>query len=172
MPTKEISINQVNLPAVGSLIEAIQSSPDKAQTRWGSTVKWTSGFRSEGTVRDFPPVVSDEPAGLGGSDTAPNPVEQLLTALGNCLSVGYAAALSARGVEIRSLEIDINGDLDLHAFLGIRPGHAGFSDIRARVRLDADADRETLAAIHDQVVATSPVGNTLEKAIPVSFDLA
>lgn len=40
---------------------------------------------------DFDPIPSDEPAGLGGSDTAPNPVEQVLGALGKCLAVGYAA---------------------------------------------------------------------------------
>lgn len=33
---------------------------------------------SHATVRDFPPAPSDEPAGLGGSDTAANPVEQVV----------------------------------------------------------------------------------------------
>lgn len=171
MTSTTTTLNQVDLPAVRGLVEAIQANPDKAQTRWVSTVTWTGAFRSESQVRDFAPQPSDEPPGLGGSNTAPNPVEQLLSALGNCLSVGYAAALSAHGVEIDSLAVDVDGDLDLHAFLGLRPGNAGFSEIRAKVRLVADADQETLDTIHRQVVATSPVGNTLVRPIPVSIDL-
>jgi uncharacterized OsmC-like protein len=55
--------------------------------------------------------VSDEPTTLGGTGTAPNPVEILLSALGQCLSVGYAAAASVHGVEIKDLKIELEGGL-------------------------------------------------------------
>lgn len=48
-------------------------------------------------VRDLPPLRADEPTLMGGSDTAPNPVKQLLGALGSCLAIGYTANASARG---------------------------------------------------------------------------
>lgn len=78
---------------------------------------------------DFDPIPSDEPAGLGGSDTAPNPVEQVLGALGNCLAVGYAANATAAGVEIDYLKIELSGGLDLQSFLGLKPGHAGYGGL-------------------------------------------
>ena len=95
---------------------------------------------------------------MGGSDSAPNPVEQLIGALGNCLAVGYAANASAAGITIRDLRIDLDGDLDLHAFLGLADGHAGFSAIRVAVHLDTDADEAAVAELHRRVAATSPVG--------------
>lgn len=165
-------LNDVDLDAVGGLASAIAEDAGKGATTWSASVAWTGGFRSQATVRDFAPVLSDEPAGLGGTDLAPNPVEQLLAALGNCLAVGYAANASARGIEVRDLRIDLEGDLDLHAFLGLRPGHAGFDDIRVRVHLDSDADEATRRELHEQVTATSPVGHTLANAIPVGIELA
>jgi uncharacterized OsmC-like protein len=165
-------LNDVDIEAVGRLTQAIEADPDRAATTWKATVEWEGGFRSRAKVREFDPIPSDEPAGLGGTDTAPNPVEQLLAALGNCLAVGYAANLTAAGIEIRDLRIDLEGDLDLHTFLGLAPGNAGYSQIRATVHLDADAEPEKLAAIHEKVVSTSPVGHTLSRPVPLRVDLA
>lgn len=165
-------LNGVDLPAVGSLVEAIQENDLAASTHWAAEVRWTGAFRSEARIRDFDPIASDEPPALGGSDLAPNPVEQLLAALGNCLAVGYAANASAAGIPIRDLRIEVTGDIDLHTFLGLAEGNAGFETIRATVHLDADAPDEDVARVHDKVVGTSPVGHTLGRAVPVAIDLA
>ena len=149
------SLNQVDLEAVGALVGKIQQDPEAARTTWAANVQWAGAFRSESQVRSFPPTASDEPTGLGGSDTAPNPVEQLLSALGNCLAVGYAANASAAGIAIKDLKIAVDGDVDLRSFLGLAPGHAGFSAIRVRVDLDTDADAEAVAELHRKVAASS-----------------
>jgi uncharacterized OsmC-like protein len=172
MTTQDIRLNDVNISAVGDLAGAISEEPTRGATTWRSTVRWDGGFRSSAFIRDFPPIASDEPVGLGGTDTAPNPVEQLLGALGNCLAVGYAAGATAAGIEIRDLTIELEGDLDLHTFLGLRPGHAGYDDVRVRVHLDTDAPPERLDELHASVVGTSPVGHTLNAAIPLAIDLA
>jgi uncharacterized OsmC-like protein len=173
--TTDGQLNQVNLGAVGALVDAIKQSPSAAETTWSAEVRWTGAFRSEAAVRDFAPIPSDEPSALGGTDSAPNPVEQLLGALGNCLAVGYAANASVAGITIRDLRIDLDGDIDLHAFLGLDPktdGHAGFSAIRVAVRLDTDADEAAVAELHRKVAATSPVGQTLSRAISVEINPA
>lgn len=170
--TTTSTINDVNIEAVAGLAQKIQQEPDVAATQWRADVTWHEGFRSSARIRDFAPVLSDEPESLGGKDNAPNPVEQLLGALGNCLAVGYAANATATGIEIQDLQISVTGDLDLHTFLGLDPdGNAGFSSIRAEVSLDSDASPEALAALHEQVVSTSPVGHTLNGAVPVSVRL-
>ncbi len=167
-----MTINNVDLESVVGLVGAIQEDPAVASTTWSAAVRWTGGFRSEARVRDFTPFPSDEPAGLGGTDTAPNPVEQLLAALGNCLAVGYAANASVAGIELKSVDVELSGDLDLQTFLGLAQGNAGFSSIRAEVSIEADASPEAITALHDKVTATSPVGHTLGRAIPLSIDLA
>ncbi len=170
--TTTVRLNDVDLASVGALVAAIQDDPDKAQTTWRSKVTWIGGFRSEAQVREFAPVGSDEPPALGGSDTAANPVEQLLGALGNCLAVGYAANASAAGITLDGLTIELEGDVDLHTFLGLADGNAGYSGIRATVHLDSDASPDAIADLHRKVVATSPVGHTLQRPVPVDVQLA
>lgn len=168
----ETRLNGVNLEAVGALAQAISADPSQAKTTWSSRVTWQGAFRAEAKVRKFEPTLSDEPPALGGSDTAANPVEQLLSALGNCLAVGYAANASIAGIEIEDLQISLRGDLDLTVFLGLAPGHAGFDSITAKVKLVSQAPQEEIEALHAKVLASSPVGHTLGKAIPLTINLA
>jgi uncharacterized OsmC-like protein len=100
------------------------------------------------------------------------PAEQLLSSLGNCLAVGYAANASVAGITIRDLRINLDGDIDLHTFLGLAEGNAGFSAIRVAVHLDADAAEAAVAELHRKVAGTSPVGHTLSKAVPVEINPA
>ena len=43
--------------------------------------KMLTAMASEVQVRDFPPVISDEPPSRGGEDRAPTPLEYILVAL-------------------------------------------------------------------------------------------
>ena len=165
-------LNNVDLAAVGALVSAIQEDAAKADTTWAAHVAWTGGFQSEARVRGFDPVASDEPTGLGGADSAPNPVEQLLSALGNCLAVGYAANAAAAGIRLDELTVDLKGDIDLRVFLGLAEGHAGFDSITAKVRIVSPSARADLEALHAKVTASSPVGHTLAAAVPVHVELA
>lgn len=164
-------LNDVDIGRVASLAQKISGEPDVGATKWAAEVTWDGGFRSVAKVRDFAPTQSDEPEQLGGTDTAANPVEQVLSALGNCLAVGYAANATIAGITIRSLKISVEGDLDLHAFLGLREGHAGFETIAVKVDMDSDGSPEALAALHEKVTATSPVGHTLGRALPVDIKM-
>jgi uncharacterized OsmC-like protein len=165
-------LNGVDLATVGGLVDHIRQTPEAAATTWAAEVTWNGAFRSEARVRDFAPIPSDEPAALGGGDTAPNPVEQLLAALGNCLAVGYAANASAQGIAIKDLQIKLEGNLDLRTFLGLADQHAGYDAINVKVSLASDATDEQLAKLHQHVVGTSPVGHTLSHAVPVRVELA
>jgi uncharacterized OsmC-like protein len=171
MTTSTLTLNDVDIAAVGSLADAITADPIKADTTWSASVSWDGGFRTTTAIRDFAPIPTDEPEGLGGTDTAPNPVEQLLGALGSCLAIGYAANASAAGIRIDNLRIDVEGDLNLKSFLRLEPGHAGSDTLRASVHIESDASDDAIAALHDTVVATSPVGHTLAGAIPLAIDL-
>ncbi|MGM1064421.1 OsmC family protein [Saccharothrix sp. Mg75] len=164
-------LNEVDVESIGNLVEAIRADATAAATTWAARVAWKGGFRSEARVRGFDPTPSDEPPALGGTDTAPNPVEQLLSALGNCLAVGYAANASVAGIEVDGLTVDLRGTIDLRVFLGLAEGHAGFDTITASVRIDTTAPREDVEALHAKVLRSSPVGHTLGNAVPVTVEL-
>jgi uncharacterized OsmC-like protein len=165
-------LNEIGADAVGGLVEAIQADPVKARKSFAAQVTWKGALASEARVREFAPIASDEPAAFGGADSAPNPVEQLLAALGNCLAVGYAANATAAGIQLNDLRVEVNGDVDLRVFLGLAEGHAGFDSITATVTIDADASPERVAWLHAKVLASSPVGDTVRNAVPLEVVLA
>lgn len=160
------TLNDVDIEAVAALTEAVKANPDNGATNWKVQVDWKGAFLTESRIRGFS-VPTDEPPTLGGADTAPNPVELLLASLGSCYAVGLAANATAAGIDLRELSIELDGDLDLGAFLGLSGGHAGFSGIRARIHLDTDADPAAVDDLISRVVSTSPVGHTLTAAVAV-----
>ena len=172
MTTSTAQLNNVNIGAVGLLVSAIEAEPAHADTTWKASVEWDGGFHTTTTIRDFKPFATDEPEGLGGTDTAPNPVEQLIGALGACLAIGYAANATVAGIRLDDLRIDIEGELNLESFLGIEPGHAGYETLRATVHIESDADDAAIRELHDAVVASSPVGHSISQAIPLAIELA
>lgn len=129
-------------------------------------------FRHLNFIRDLPPYIVDEPPALLGDDTAPNPSEASLAALGSCLAVGIHANAVARGIVIQKLELELEGDLNITAVWGTgdtseKP--VGFTDVRVKVDLEADAPAEDLAALIDHAKSWSPVANTYTR--PVNLDL-
>jgi uncharacterized OsmC-like protein len=164
-------ISGVDTAALGAFIASTQSKADYSGTPFSANVVWQGGFRNEIQVRDLAPQYADEPASLGGTDIASNPVEQILGAFGACLSIGYTAGAIGRGITLHALELALTGRIDLPVFFGLKNGHAGFSDIDIVVRIDSDGSAEAIEALHEAVLRTSPVGNTLERPVALNVRL-
>jgi uncharacterized OsmC-like protein len=163
--------NGVNATAVVEVANRLQADTPADGTPFKAQVRWRGGFRNEILVRDLPPTYADEPLELGGTNTASNPVEQVLGALGACLAIGYTAGAVARGITIDDLRIDLAGTIDLPVFFGLAEGHAGYEQVDARVWLTSPAPREEIEALHAHVIRTSPVGNTLERPAGLSVSI-
>ena len=167
----EVLPNGVNANAIGSFSEYLQEAAPEEGTPFSASVHCVGGFRNEIRVRDLAPTYADEPEVLGGTNTAANPVEQVLGALGSCLSIGYTAGAVARGITINDLRIELIGNVDLPVFFGLKAGHAGYERITAKVHLKSDASADDIAALHADVFRTSPVGNTLEKPADLTVEI-
>lgn len=178
--------NGVNVDQLVQTVGLIQQQPDLARFKFRSHTGWRGGGRCATQIQSFygagqedssrtEPFIleGDEPPVLLGSNQGPNAVEAVLHALGACLAVGYAYNAAARGINVERLELDMEGDLDLHGFLGlsqeIRPG---FSNIRVNARVKADADRKTLVDLCQYVQDTSPVLDIIRNPVSVKVDLA
>ena len=72
---------------------------------------------------------------------------------------------------IRSLRFALEGNIDLRTFLGLDRANAGCEAIKVKVKIDTDACQDKVDALHQKVVGTSPVGHTLERAVPVTIEL-
>jgi uncharacterized OsmC-like protein len=165
-------VNGVPVENVRTLVSAVQDDPANGATKWSATTTWKGGFNCESKIREHT-IHMNEPDALGGTDTAPNMVETVLAAYGSCLTVGYTMNAALRGIEIRSLEVKLDGDLDLQGFLGLSDDvPAGFSSISAIVHLDADATPEQIEELHQHVLKTSQVGCILSRPLSITTELA
>jgi uncharacterized OsmC-like protein len=115
----------------------------------------------------------DEPPVLLGANHGPNAVEAVLHALASCVAVGVAYNAAAQGIEIRSLEFDLEGQLDLHGFLGLSPDiRPGYRDIRVTYRIDSDATAEKVDELCAYAQNTSPVLDIVTNPVPVTITRA
>jgi putative redox protein len=68
------------------------------------------GLRHEVDVNGRHTIVTDEPASLGGGDTAPAPHELLPATLAACISTMIALYAQRHGWELRELSVDVAYD--------------------------------------------------------------
>ena len=156
-----------------ALIDKGKSDPSQVRTIKCRTVT-EARFRQLNFIRNLPAHVIDEPPQLLGDDTAPNPSEALLGALGSCIAVGIHANVVAQGIPISSLELELEGDLNITSVWGTGhtgPKPVGFTAVRVRVKLDGGADRETLARLLAHAVEWSPVTGSIRNPVPVDVRL-
>lgn len=127
----------------------------KAQT------KWLEGFKTETEVRKFK-VGIDEPLELKGTNTAPNPVEMILTALGGCVAVTYRAYARKFGVEIEGLTINLEGDTVYGGWTD-KEGRErrGFKQIRYEVKIKTNTPEEKIQQLHKLVKEKCSVSDML-----------
>jgi NitT/TauT family transport system ATP-binding protein len=92
-------ISPVSAEGLKQLAEKAKNNPSAIATVKAKTVL-EGKFRNLNYVRDLPAHIIDEPPTLLGDDTAPNPSEAVLAALGSCLSVGIHANAISRGINL------------------------------------------------------------------------
>jgi uncharacterized OsmC-like protein len=179
-------MNGVNVEQLIGTINAIKKDPSIANFNFNAKTTWINGGHCTTEIQSFTGanqtdtsrenpfvLVGDEPPVLLGENLGANAVEALLHSLGSCLSVGIVYNAAARGITIKSLSFDIDGDLNLHAFLGlsdiIRPG---YSNIRVKINIDTDSSKDKVEELLKYVEKTSPVVDCIRNPVPIIFTIA
>lgn len=175
-------INGVDIDQLTETVRAIEENPSLADFRFRARTEWVDGARARTQIQGFygagqedasrtEPLVleGDEPPVLLGTNRAPNAVEAVLHALASCLSVGFIYNAAAQGITVESLAFELEGDLDLRAFLGlsdeVRPGYEG---ITVNYRVEADAPPEKVDELCAYVQRTSPVLDVIRSPVSVT----
>ncbi|MBL0922436.1 MAG: OsmC family protein [Phycisphaerales bacterium] len=167
MTTAASVVNGVDVGVIQGLVGAARADPAAAAAGFHVVTRWTGGAATETSVsrwslggrtmgRAFA-FRTDEPPELCGRSEAANPQEVLMGAMNACIMVGFVANCALEGVELESLEIETEGELDLRGFLGLDASvKPGYDELRYTVRVKADAPLELLQTIHWRVMKTSP----------------
>jgi len=180
MADKKI-VNGVDVQAVMDTVKAIEGKPDIAEFKFRLKNEWFSGGHNVGTAGPFHganqenehrsrlEMTADEPELLAGTDKGPNAVEYLLQALAACITGTLVYHSAVRGIEIRAMESEIEGDIDLRGFLGISDTvKKGCKTVHVKFRVDTDeGNMETLR----ELVNLSPVYDTMKSYSDVKVEI-
>ena len=150
---------------------AVAGDPGLAGVQFRASGTGTGWVATDLTSRQHAYVV-DEPASLGGDDSAANPVEVALGALISCQVVTYRFWAARLGVRLDDVEISAAGDLDVRGFFGLDDVRPGFGDVRLEVRLSGPETAERYAELHAAVDAHCPVLDLFSNPTPVRTTLA
>lgn len=121
------------------------------------------------STRGFEFIV-DEPSTLGGNNEGPNPVEYLLGALAGCMNVTAHQVARELDLDVRNLEITIDGDLNPAKFMGKSDeSRAGYEEVRVDISADVDATDETIQTWLSAVEKRCPVSDNLTNGTPIAL---
>lgn len=180
---KNAPVNGLDLAALGEVVEGIEKDSSKGIVGFDVVTRWKGQTRSESTVTGFTmageriernhTIIADEPCELLGADNAPNPQELLMAAFNACITVGYVAGASIRGINLESLEIRTRGELDLRGFLGLSDQvPPGYTNVDYEVRIKGDGSAADFEEIHQTVMKTSPNYFNLSRPIKMNGTLS
>ena len=167
----------VNAQVLGTVIESIKNQPEMAKVAFQVQTQWQSGdgFKITSTSKNFQiagqtierrqafTLASDFPDELGGMSKGPTVCEMCMASIASCISQTIVAYATMMGVQLDSIRIETEGDVDIRGFTSVsekvRPGAQEF---RINIHLESKtASKEQLEKLHELGKKFSPAMDTL-----------
>lgn len=171
------SSSGVNAQVLGTVVETIKNQPEMAKVTFQVKTQWQSGdgFKITSTGKNFKmggqtverqeafTVISDFPREMGGMSRGPTVCEICMATIGSCISQTIVAFATMMGIQLDSIRIDTEGDVDIRGLTGVsekvRPGAQEF---RLNIHLDSKtASKEQLEKLYELGKRFSPAVDTL-----------
>ncbi len=175
------TLNGVDVDHVLNLIGGIESDNERAKFQFRLSNQWIDGGLNRSRIKEYfadgredearsePFIVdADEPAVSAGGDSAPNPMEFILHALASCLTSTMVYHAAVQGIDIKSVESTLSGNMDVRGMLGLSGEvRKGYKHVQVRMLVDSSESASALK----ELALFSPVYDIISKSLPVDFVL-
>lgn len=155
------------LDAVDAVRSVFEKDPDRAVVR----------VRAEARLEEGTAVViragahtfaADEPKSVGGTGTAPNPIQAVLSSLASCQAITYRYWSELLGIRLDAITVHVEGVVDQRGFFGFADGvSAGPTPVRCTVSVEGPETIERYEELRRAVDAHCPVLDVFTHAVPV-----
>ena len=176
--------NGVNVQALLDAREVLRGAPQAAKFTWRASCKWQNGTFSKTRVQGFfglgeeqrhkteTSFDADHPEVFASEDRGITPIEYVLVGLASCLTAGVAAVAQNRGIQLRSVESKLEGQMDVRGILGIDSDvRNGYDEIKVTFTIDADASKKDIEAIVAQSQKRSAVYDVITNPVNVTVEV-
>ncbi len=178
---KNNGFNGVNTQVLNTVFESMRNHPEMAKATFSVKSAWNGGFSVTSTSKGFRiggqniernteyRIQHDFPDQLSGEGRGPTVCESCMGSLAACLTQTIVAHATSRGIQIDSIDIDVEGDVDLRGFTGIsndvRPGAQQF---RVNMNIKSNnAPKEQINELYEIGKRFSPAFDTLTNGTSV-----
>ena len=178
---KNNGFNGVNTQVLNTVFESMRNHPEMAKATFSVKSAWNGGFSVTSTSKGFRiggqniernteyRTQHDFPDQLSGEGRGPTVCESCMGSLAACLTQTIVAHATSRGIQIDSIDIDVEGDVDLRGFTGIsndvRPGAQQF---RVNMNIKSNnASKEQINELYEVGKRFSPAFDTLTNGTSV-----
>ena len=178
---KNSGFNGVNTQVLNTVFESMRNHPEMAKATFSVKSAWNGGFSVTSTSKGFRiggqniernteyRTKHDFPDQLSGEGRGPTVCESCMGSLAACLTQTIVAHATSRGIQIDSIDIDVEGDVDLRGFTGIsndvRPGAQQF---RVNMNIKSNnAPKEQINELYEIGKRFSPAFDTLTNGTSV-----
>jgi uncharacterized OsmC-like protein len=177
-------LNGLDIARMTETVAALQANPDLARFQFRTKNRWIQGGENRSKIQGFYGAGAEdssrtepfeftngEPPVLLGNNEGANPVEYLLHALAGCVTTTMVLHATARGIRLRSVSTELEGDMDLQGLLALDDSvSAAYEQIRIRMHVEADCSDEELEDLLQFTKDHSPVCNTVCHPVPVAIE--
>lgn len=175
------TLNGLDLQQMSETVAALKDNPSLAHFEFRARNHWVNGGENHSTIQGFYGAGKEDesrsepfeftngepPVLLGGNEGA-NPVEFLLHALAGCVTTTTVLHATARGIRIKSLSTELDGNIDVQGLLDLNDQvPVGYEQVRIRMHIEADCSDEELDDLLAFARNHSPVCNTVCRPVPV-----
>lgn len=175
-------LNNLNITALQQYIDLVKSKPKEGIAKMGITANWKGSVNTE--IITHPKKIGSqvnskqftfmagEPEELLGDNNHPGPQDYMLGGMAACMMVVFVAGATGRGIQLNSVSLTIQGELDLRGFLNIEPTVSkGFKELEFNFTVDGNGTQ----AQYDEVVAHvrqfSPGYNTIANPVIIKHNI-
>ena len=159
--------------AVSAAGRYLTEHPEEARYRDAAAkAHLQSGLIVEVTGPSGERLVTDMPRGIGGTATAPSPGWMLRAAAASCVASLVAIRAAALGLEVRSVDVEVDSESDDRGILGLDPSiPAGALSLKVAASIEAPGlDAEEIDALIDWALDHCPVTDTIRRAVPIAIE--
>jgi uncharacterized OsmC-like protein len=179
-------VNGVNVSQLTDTINAIEQDPTIARFQFRAHHEWLDGTHAVTRVKDFYgankeddsrtepfELHHDEPPVILGNNLGVNPVEYAMSALAGCVTTVFVVNAAARGINLKSVRVELEGEIDLRGLLNLnKTVRPGYEQIRMKYFVESDAPREEIEELLQYAKGKSPVHDVITNPVPVKVELA
>lgn len=123
-----------------------------------------AGTRTKIQVRDFEPTYTDEPASLGGTNSAPSPLETVLVALVGCDGVIINGVANAMNFAYSGVDFACESQIDVRGPKGVAGIRPYFESGKLEIIVYSDETEARFKQLCKNVEYRCPVMNLLAAA--------